>query len=179
MTKRKLDKVAARHQHAVKRVKLPAAERCDEDAQNQPASVAYGVLPRCYSQVKTLKGYLNESLPSTSRSRRKRLAQFESQSADNSHLLNTTLVGINTITSSSTQVARANDLNNYTSTQRASKAATATAAAQTCTLDEVKLPTLCLLILSNLDRWLIMWFGHCLIPLLACEKSPVISCVTA
>lgn len=134
MTKRKRDIIAEQPLPATKRAKSCVKQACG--SKTQKPIILTEVLPQHYSNVKTLKDYLSEALPSVSRLRRKRLAQFEADALNNGHLLKTTLVGLDASLSSHAQLARRNDLVKYTSTQRATRAGSGTA--QSCTLDEVK-----------------------------------------
>lgn len=93
------------------------------------------LLNNCYREVKTLKNYLLDALPTTSRVRRKRILSFPDESQEHSELLNNSLVGLFGRPPDSTLAQRQQQLAQFTQTRRATQPHSATD--QQCTLDEV------------------------------------------
>lgn len=93
------------------------------------------VLNNCYREVKTLRNYLLDALPTTSNVRRKRILASGDESQEHSILLNHTLVGLFEAPPTSVLVERQEQLLSFTQTCRATQPYSATT--QQCTLDEV------------------------------------------
>ncbi|KAK5952675.1 Telomerase reverse transcriptase [Knufia fluminis] len=93
------------------------------------------LLNKCYREVKTLKDYLLDALPTTSRVRRKRLLSFADDSQEHKELLSDTLVGLLEAPPATTLTEREQQRTHFTHTRRASQPHSATT--QLCSLDEV------------------------------------------
>lgn len=110
-------------------------DRCPASASLGRSHILHPLLNKCYHQVKTLKDYLLDALPATSRVRRKRILCFADATREHSELLNGTLVGLFEVPSVSALVQRQQQWAQFTQTRRATQAHSATT--QQCTLDEV------------------------------------------
>lgn len=115
-----------------KRTKLgPPDDRNSAHRRDKPYQL---LLKHVYQDVKTLKEYLLDTLPPTSRLRRKRLLSFTQENLENEDFLNSTLVGRFQHQPSSTLIAREQEFAQFSQTRRAACQPSATT--QQCTLDE-------------------------------------------
>lgn len=103
-----------------------------------PAQIPQPLLAHCYHQVKTLKNYLLDALPASSRVRRKRLLSLI-DSTDFAQFFDTTLVGVSQHVNSAAVRQRQQDLFHFTQTLRSGHALTATA--QHSNIEEVPFQT--------------------------------------
>lgn len=129
--KRKTSSVQAGLHH--KRAKVHETERNNTNTDSH--SVAHPLLKQYYREVKTLREYVLHRLPTTSRLRRRRLAELESANVDFRHLLNHTFVGLLTTASTPALTSREQAYVEFTTTQRASRSGSATT--QQTTLEDV------------------------------------------
>ena len=121
-------------QHATsKRTRLGSSEAAS--ALKSDNAVLQPLLNHCYHEVKSLKRYLVDALPSSSRNRRRRIESFEEEKPDHRKLLNGTLVGLLTNVSPAVRASRLQQLDHFTQTQRSNPTLSATT--QRCSVDEV------------------------------------------
>jgi len=105
------------------------------------------LLDKCYRQVKTLKEYLRDALPTTSRVRRRRLSSFADENEEHRELLNSTLVGLLDAPTINILDERTQQWAQFSQTCLTTQAPSATT--QQRTLDEASQTTCPFLVLTN------------------------------
>lgn len=135
MTKRKRSSRSTQLQPA-KRSKVDNIHTSGhEPPKRLSAKALHPLLNKCYPEVKSLKCYILDQLPPTSRLRKRQLSYFERENTEQHDFLNKTLVGIKESTPPSIRSARLLQLSQFTQAQRS--AHSHSAAAPSCSLDEV------------------------------------------
>ena len=93
------------------------------DLSKSPSRVRHALLALYYPRLLTLRSYLLYKLPETSKTRRRRIAEWGSNDADgdgDSHILDTTIVGVLKDLDAGTEESRRRDFAVFTQTQQRS-----------------------------------------------------------
>lgn len=122
-------------------------KRCKVEGIGQ-CHTLHPLLNNCYHEVKALKDYLLDALPTTSRVRRKRILSFADECQEHSELLSDSLVGLFEPQTHASLVQRKQQFTHFTQTRRATQPHSATN--QRCTLNEVSQKACLCVVLSVL-----------------------------
>lgn len=98
-------------------------------------ATSFSAIGRFYDHVLTLKDYVLQALPSSSKLRVRRILSFREQSQENACFLDQTLVAFSKDVLPSDRANHRVALRQFTQTQRAARSGST--ASQYCTLDEV------------------------------------------
>jgi telomerase reverse transcriptase len=135
-----LDGISDRPKKTLKTA-TPKAIRTTAWAEDSPNDVHHTVLSSFYPKVCTLRRFLLDNLPSTSRVRRRKLSSFGTD--DGSHILDTCLVGVVNEPSISLKSLRKVEFATFTQSQHRATGAYTGRSLQCCMSEVGSLPIRC------------------------------------